>query len=99
MSSNKGTPLFTFLAGSVFGAVVALLYAPSSGEELRSQIRDEADVRWRKAQADLDQTVKSIQKSVDETRQELLKFLEQSTVESGDEAPSVEVVVEEESEG
>ena len=97
MASDKGTPLFTFLAGSVFGAVVALLYAPSSGEELRSQIRDEADVRWRKAQADLDQTVKSIQKSVEETRQEVLKLLEQSTGKSEEESSSVEVVIEEES--
>lgn len=31
---GKTTGFFSFIAGAVFGAVIALLYAPTSGEEL-----------------------------------------------------------------
>ena len=40
MSSDKSKGLlFGFLAGGVIGAVLALLYAPKSGKELRKDIR------------------------------------------------------------
>ncbi|MCK5642503.1 MAG: YtxH domain-containing protein, partial [Gammaproteobacteria bacterium] len=39
MGRNAGTSIVSFLVGATFGAVIALLYAPSSGEELRGQIR------------------------------------------------------------
>jgi len=35
--------LIGFLAGSVFGAITALLYAPKSGKELRSDIKKKAN--------------------------------------------------------
>jgi gas vesicle protein len=41
-----------FIAGVVVGAVAALMFAPSSGEDLRAQIRAEADARSQKFHAD-----------------------------------------------
>ena len=35
----KTSNLFTFLAGAAVGAVVALLFAPDSGENTRKEIR------------------------------------------------------------
>ena len=39
---NFGTFLFGFLLGGITGAVVALLYAPQSGEETRTVIKEKA---------------------------------------------------------
>ena len=41
-NSSKGL-LVGFLAGGAIGAIVALLYAPKSGRELRSDIRTKSD--------------------------------------------------------
>ena len=41
-NSGKGL-LIGFLAGGVVGAIVALLYAPKSGRELRNDIRTKSD--------------------------------------------------------
>ena len=40
--NNKSSFLVGFLAGSVIGAIVALLYAPKPGKELRSDIKTKA---------------------------------------------------------
>lgn len=40
-----------FLAGTVFGAAIALLYAPMAGEDLRNEIRQEADARYHQVQS------------------------------------------------
>ena len=39
---NKSSFLVGFLAGSVIGAIVALLYAPKPGKELRADIKNKA---------------------------------------------------------
>ncbi len=36
----KGDNLFAFLGGALIGATVALLFAPSAGEETRKKIKD-----------------------------------------------------------
>lgn len=41
-NSNKGLFL-GFLAGGVVGAIIALLYAPKAGRELRSDIRNKSE--------------------------------------------------------
>jgi len=74
--SNKSFPLLSFLAGAAVGAVVALLYAPASGEELRAQIREEADVRWKMATDEFDKAVNSMQQALDESRKEMLAYIE-----------------------
>ncbi|KAB2925794.1 MAG: YtxH domain-containing protein [Bacteroidetes bacterium] len=40
--TNKSSFLIGFLAGGVIGAVIALLYAPKPGKELRADIRTKA---------------------------------------------------------
>ena len=41
-----------FLFGAVFGAAVAFLSAPSTGEELRANIKTQADTQYAKLQDD-----------------------------------------------
>ena len=43
MSENGGSKIAFFLAGLGIGAVVALLFAPKSGEETRRYISNKAD--------------------------------------------------------
>ena len=68
MSSNNGNSFFAFLAGMIIGAVggalVALLYAPMSGQEMRTQVRT-------KAQAEYDHAVIEYHKQVERLNQEL----------------------------
>ena len=40
----------SFLLGAVVGAAVALLFAPSSGEELRTNIKTQADAQYARIQ-------------------------------------------------
>ena len=42
----------SFLFGALVGAAVALLLAPSSGEELRANIKTQADTQYAKLQDD-----------------------------------------------
>ena len=74
---GKGTGFLSFIAGAVFGAVIALLYAPTSGEELRAQIRDEADVRLQKASEDWTKALENVQQSIDEMGAEVKTYLDQ----------------------
>lgn len=46
---SKGL-LIGFLAGGAIGAVIALLYAPKSGRELRSDIKEKADSYYDEAE-------------------------------------------------
>ena len=82
---KKGFPVLTFLLGSLVGAAVALLYAPMSGEELRSQIREEADVRVKKATEEWNRALENMQKSLDETSADIRAYLEQLSAKSADE--------------
>lgn len=43
MGSNSGSRFSYFLAGMGIGAVLAILFAPRSGEETREYIRDRAE--------------------------------------------------------
>ena len=66
-----------FLAGAIVGGVIALLYAPKSGAELRDQIKTEADTNWKKASEELDTRIKSLQANIDKSSAQLKKYLEQ----------------------
>lgn len=79
MDDNKVLPvaIISFLAGAFVGAVLALLYAPKSGEELRMQIRTEADERVRKIQTDVNKAVKEIEKSIEEGQTQLKGYIAQ----------------------
>ncbi|NKQ36215.1 MAG: hypothetical protein HF973_11445 [Chloroflexi bacterium] len=59
--------ILSFFTGAVVGAAAALMFAPSSGEKLRGQIRAEADARSQKFHADW-------QKGMDEMRTRMDKM-------------------------
>jgi gas vesicle protein len=82
MTMSKGSNFMSFLSGAVFGAIIALLYAPTSGEELRGQIRDEVDVRWQQASEELDKALENVQESIDEMSGELKAYFEQLSAKS-----------------
>jgi gas vesicle protein len=86
MSSNRLLPFVSFIAGLAVGALVALLYAPLSGEELRSQIRTEVDQRSTRVMAELDKTLKSLQQSIEQVRGEM-KFIPQKSQAETSETP------------
>lgn len=53
---NLGTGLIVgFLAGGIAGAVVALLYAPKAGKELRGDIKNKAEDYWHDAEKYIDE--------------------------------------------
>lgn len=90
MSSNKAMSFVSFLTGAAVGAVVALLYAPTSGEELRSQIREEADTRWQMVTTEFDKAVTSMQESLEETRKEMLTLVEEALSKEAEETVAEE---------
>ena len=54
-----------FFIGAVVGAAVALLYAPSSGEELRTNIKTQADTQYARVQNQFHKGLQGLQTRVD----------------------------------
>jgi gas vesicle protein len=79
-----------FLSGIMVGAVAGLLFAPTSGEELRGQIRTEADAARKKAEAEWQKQLETMNLTVDEMRGEMNAFIDQyrAAEEAGSEAES-----------
>jgi len=75
--SSKGAPVISFLAGALVGAAVALLYAPSSGEELRHQIRTEAEHRLDTLNEELNVAIAELRETVEKTRAEMMAYVDQ----------------------
>jgi gas vesicle protein len=73
--------LVSFLAGALAGAVVALLFAPSSGTELRKKLQTEAETELKKAEAEWQKAMTELHEKFDQTSQELKTFVEQSRTE------------------
>ena len=63
--------LIIFTAGVAFGAGVALLFAPESGEELRADIRAKADEELPRLRAGLDKTNQRLNKIETDLKQAL----------------------------
>jgi gas vesicle protein len=70
--------LFSFLTGVLVGVAVGLLYAPMSGEELRAEIRTEAEVELKKVEAEWNKRLKEVNKSLEATRQEVMAYMNKS---------------------
>lgn len=79
MSDNKILPvaLVSFLAGAFVGAVIALLYAPQSGEELRLQIRAETDATVKRVSAEMNKTVQELQHQMEEGQSQVKSYMTQ----------------------
>jgi gas vesicle protein len=55
----------SFGLGALVGAIAALLLAPSSGEELRSNIKSQADAQYAKLQDEWQKGMQEIRSRVD----------------------------------
>jgi gas vesicle protein len=70
--------LLGFLTGTVFGAALALLYAPMSGEELRSEIRQEADTRYTQASQQLQKSLTEVNQRLDRLTSDLKEMIDEA---------------------
>lgn len=57
--------IMSFLFGVVIGAAVALLYAPSTGEEMRSNIKTQVDTQYAKLQDEWQKGLQEMQARLD----------------------------------
>jgi len=92
MSDNKILPIsiLSFLAGAFVGSVVALLYAPKSGEELRTQIRAEADATAKRASAEWNKAMQDIQHQIEESQTQVKGYMAQLQIQGKAEKPAAE---------
>ena len=60
----------SLLLGALLGAWIALLFAPSSGQELRSNIKTQADVQAARAKDEWNKSVRGIQERVNKLNDE-----------------------------
>jgi gas vesicle protein len=61
----------SFLLGAVVGAAVALLYAPSTGEELRTNIKTQADTQYARLQDEYQKGMQEMETRMDKMSSEL----------------------------
>ena len=61
----------SFLLGAVMGAAVALLFAPSSGEELRTNIKTQADTQYAQLQDEYQKGMQEMHTKMDKMSSEL----------------------------
>lgn len=65
----------TFVLGTLFGALigagVALLYAPSTGEELRANIKAQADTQYARLQDEYQKGLQQVQSRMDKMSSDL----------------------------
>jgi len=60
----------SLLLGAILGALIALLFAPSSGEELRSNIKTQADLQAAHAREELQKGVQGVQEQVSKMKKQ-----------------------------
>lgn len=70
--------VLSFFMGAIFGAAVALLYAPQSGEELRGRIREEAQVERQRLQAQYEKSMQEMHERIDKVTADIQSLIEQS---------------------
>ena len=61
----------SFLIGNVVGATIALLFAPSSGDELRANIKTQADAQYVKLQDQWQKGMQDMQTRMDKMSSDL----------------------------
>lgn len=61
----------SFLIGTVVGATIALLFAPSSGDELRANIKTQADAQYVKLQDQWQKGMQDMQTRMDKMSSDL----------------------------
>jgi len=68
-----------FLYGAVAGAIIALLLAPQSGEELRAKIRSTADEDWQRIQLEWQAGMEKTQARLDQVTSDLKQDMQKQT--------------------
>lgn len=63
--------VLVFLLGALSGAVAALLFAPSSGEELRANIKTQADAQVAKLQSEYQKGMQDMNARIDQLSSQL----------------------------
>jgi gas vesicle protein len=63
--------IVTFIVGATVGAVVALLFAPQSGEELRTRMREEAQVERQRLQSQYEKGMQDLHGRMDKMQHDL----------------------------
>ena len=59
------------LLGAAIGSIVALLFAPSSGEELRGNIKTQADAQYARLQGEWQRGIAELQTRMDKMNSDL----------------------------
>jgi gas vesicle protein len=95
---NFGSFLIGFLVGGLAGAVVALLYAPASGEETRTVIKDKA-IELKDITVDaLDETYKKVETAATDTIAKTQDMLKQAQTKAAQAPKKGQVILESETE-
>lgn len=71
MCENNHSGLMGFLLGGIIGAGLALLYAPSSGEETRRRIREGAENARLRTREGYDATIEDIEERIEALKRTL----------------------------
>jgi gas vesicle protein len=71
MAENTMKYVLSFLLGAVAGATVALLFAPTSGNELRSNIKTQADTQSAKLQSEYQKGLQDLNARIDQLSSQL----------------------------
>jgi len=67
---------FYFLLGASVGAIIALLFAPQSGEELRANIQSTADKDWQRIQSEWQAGVEKTHERLDQLQSDLKQVMQ-----------------------
>jgi gas vesicle protein len=78
MEDNKAVGYgLSFVLGTILGAVLGLLFAPSSGDELRRNIKEQVDIQYAKVQEELQTGMEKMQSTVEKVSHELAQKTEE----------------------
>jgi gas vesicle protein len=81
----------SFLSGALVGAIVALLLAPSSGEELRTQLGERAEAELKRAETEWKRALTELNVKLEDVRHEVSTLVQTS---EAPEVPEAEAEVE-----
>lgn len=84
--------IIAFIAGTLAGAAIALLFAPESGEELRSHISERASAEQERALAEYHRRMEDMQAMVSKMQTDMQAMVSRTT--EGEAVPEGYVVSE-----
>lgn len=95
MASNGNFGAFVngFVIGGAAGAVIALLFAPQSGEKMRAQIKNRAETTYTEAQKKMAATLTELQTKIDKLSDDVDQVVTQLGQDMSDEVGHLADVV------